>query len=57
MGGKGQATNVGYTMDFTKLSADSGNSSIKAEYKYMFGLQFPDAPDDVTVTMEFKFDI
>ena len=57
MGGKGQAANVGYTMDLEKISADSGNPSIKGEYKYMFGLQFPDAPDDVTVTMEFKFDI
>ncbi len=57
MGGKGQAANVGYTMDLTKLSADSGNSSLKAEYKYMFGLQFPDAPDDVTVTMEFKYSL
>ena len=44
-------------MDLEKITATSGNNTFKGGSKYMFGLQFPSAPDDVTVTIEFKYDL
>ena len=56
-GSKGIAGNVGAVMDLKKISAGSGNNTFKEGAKLMFGLQFPSAPDDVCVTIEFSYDV
>ena len=58
MGAKnGLASNTGYVMDFGKLTPDTGDAAIREGKKYMFGLQFPTAPDDVCITMEIRYSV